>query len=84
MIEAESAVVKFITNCYMRSKVYVLVITGKGNVLSDKKTLKTELPNFLKNSAIFPIIISYTEASRKHGHQGAFYILLRKRASKDV
>ncbi|MDF2966021.1 MAG: hypothetical protein K0Q51_1409 [Rickettsiaceae bacterium] len=77
--EAEKAVVEFILGCYKASKTYVLIITGKGELAATRATLRTEFPRFVSNPKISPIIISFTQAGRKHGFQGAFYVLLRKK-----
>ncbi|MCC2646822.1 MAG: hypothetical protein K0R02_887 [Rickettsiaceae bacterium] len=77
--QAEKEVETFIIECYKRSKTYILIITGKGELSHAKATLRTEFPRFLANPKIIPVIISFTQAGRKHGFQGAYYVLLRKR-----
>jgi DNA-nicking Smr family endonuclease len=78
--QAEKTVEAFIIGCYKQSKTYILIITGKGELSHTKATLRTEFPRFLANPKIAPVVISFTQAGRKHGFQGAYYVLLRKRA----
>lgn len=57
----------------------LLVVTGKG-LHSDKNsiTIKEEFPNWVYHFGIKSHIITYTKAHKKHGGDGAFYILLRR------
>lgn len=71
---------------------WVLVITGKGKVLSrdedapfdmhaprDRGVLKRNVPRWLEEPDLRPLVISYTAAAIEHGGDGALYVHLRKR-----
>ncbi len=69
----------------------VLVITGKGRDIDDPTTpyvdtldrfprgvLRRNLPRWLAEPDLRAIVVSYTQASQRHGGDGAFYVELRR------
>jgi DNA-nicking Smr family endonuclease len=70
----------------------VLVITGKGDaepradrlgpLLSERPRgiLRQNVPRWLEEPDLRPIVLSYTQASAPHGGSGALYVRLRKGA----
>jgi DNA-nicking Smr family endonuclease len=89
--EAHSALVRFLQRAYAEEKRWVLVITGKG---APKRTalderleyeraepgvLRRNVPRWLAEPALAPIVIGFTTAAINHGGEGALYVHLRKR-----
>lgn len=89
--EAHAALTRFLSRAYASGKRWVLVITGKGapqrtalderldyeNV--DRGVLRRNVPRWLSEPDIAPIIIGFTVAAIRHGGEGALYVHLRKR-----
>ena len=77
--KAHNALITFITKQIKLENRRLLVITGKG-----KGILNSALPGWLGVAGINESILAFDKASPKHGGDGAFYILLkRKRVSKN-
>lgn len=55
----------------------VLVITGKG--LSGDGVLRRRAPDWLAEPAIRALVSGVSEAHRRHGGKGAFYVALKRR-----
>lgn len=91
--EAHGALRAFLHRAQGKGWRWVLVITGKGKVLSrdehepfdlfaprDRGVLKRNVPRWLEEPDLRPLVISFTTASIEHGGEGALYVHLRKRA----
>lgn len=76
--QAERAVVDFVQTCYSQQQTCLLIITGKGSPASEITTIRNNFAEFMRNPTIASLIISYTQAGRSHGYQGAYYVILRK------
>ena len=87
--EAHSALKRFLLACLSRSDRHVLVITGKGapdegNILpgefspQERGVLRRLVPQWLAESDLRGLVVSYTTASARHGGDGALYVRLRK------
>ncbi|MEM9591052.1 MAG: Smr/MutS family protein [Pseudomonadota bacterium] len=85
--EAHSALRKFLH--WARSKDYrhVLVITGKGSIRAEARSfyedeergvLRQAVPHWLSHGDLAPMIVSFSEAPRRLGGEGALYVRLRK------
>lgn len=77
--EAEEKFFEFILQCYALNKRYILVITGKG--VRDKgkvSVIKQSVPKWINSSDLSGKILAVTHAHKKHGGEGAYYILLKK------
>jgi DNA-nicking Smr family endonuclease len=85
--EAHAALRKFLK--WARSKGYrhVLVITGKGAepdidrpfyAEDARGVLRAAVPHWLSAPDLAPLIVSYSEAPRRLGGEGALYVRLRK------
>jgi DNA-nicking Smr family endonuclease len=57
----------------------VLVITGKGAVSEGGGVLRRNAPNWLMSSPLAGRILTIQPAHTRHGGDGAFYILLRRK-----
>ena len=55
-----------------------LVITGKG--MRGEGVLRRLTPQWLAAPALAPIVAGVSEAHRRHGGEGAFYVALKRRA----
>jgi len=83
--EAYSKVHHFIISCYNQHKRTVLIITGKGlehkeqDMFAPKGSLKQIVPEWLKESELKNMILSFIHPSPKLGGSGALYILLRRK-----
>jgi DNA-nicking Smr family endonuclease len=90
--EAHGALRAFLNRAQGKGWRWVLVITGKGRVLTrdddapfdmhaprDRGVLKRNVPRWLEEPDLRPLVISYTTAAIEHGGEGALYVHLRKR-----
>lgn len=90
--EAHGALRAFLHRAQGRGWRWVIVITGKGirqprdadeafdmSRARDRGVLKRNVPRWLEEPDLRPLIISYTTAAIEHGGEGALYVHLRKR-----
>ena len=79
MNEAHQTLVRFLNGVQGKGYKTILVITGKGSI-SSQNTLRHHLPEWLEESPLRELVVSYTNPVRpEHGGAGAFYIILRKK-----
>lgn len=83
---AHGALIQFILGAQMRGFRLVLVITGKGQredpydpMPRRRGVLKTQVPMWLKMAPAASAVLQVSEAHRKHGGEGAYYVYLRRR-----
>jgi DNA-nicking Smr family endonuclease len=76
---------RFIMDAYSNGKRLVLVITGKGKHKEDTGpipmrlgVLKHQVPQWLQQGVLKPIVLQVTTANQKHGGSGAYYVYLRR------
>lgn len=84
--EAAAKVAAFLARSAWRGLRCVLVITGQGRrdpLAEAKGVLRGGLERWLNEPATRPIGLACVPAQRRHGGQGAFYVLLRRRRSAD-
>ncbi len=74
--EAFDALQRILIRSYNQNKKCVLVITGKG--IRGQGILKRNLPLWLENPDIRPMIAEFSPAHLKHGGSGAWYVFLRR------
>ncbi|MBI1648492.1 Smr/MutS family protein [Hyphomicrobium sulfonivorans] len=89
--EAHSALLRFLHRAYGDGKRWVLVITGKGAPVKTayderfdgdgdlRGVLRRNVPRWLAEPDVSPIIIGFTTAAIRHGGEGALYVHLRRR-----
>jgi DNA-nicking Smr family endonuclease len=89
--EAHVALIRFLQRGYVDGRRWVLVITGKGaptRTAHDEKleregvergVLRRNVPRWLAEPELAPIVIGFTTAAIKHGGEGALYVHLRKK-----
>jgi DNA-nicking Smr family endonuclease len=82
----------FLFDAHARGLKTVLVITGKGRAQDDptmpyvdtldrfpRGVLRRNLPHWLAEPDLRAIVVSITQASQRHGGDGAFYVELRRK-----
>ena len=89
--EAHAALRRFLNDCVGRGLRHVLVITGKGDPSRRRDddhwssgetqpgVLRRNVPQWLSEPDLRPIVVSFTQAAVRHGGDGALYVHLRKR-----
>lgn len=89
--EAHAALTRFLSRAYAGGKRWVLVITGKGAPMrtalderperegEERGVLRRNVPRWLAEPDLAPIIIGFTTAAINHGGEGALYVHIRKR-----
>jgi len=85
--EAHGALRKFLHWARQKDYRHVLVITGKGSLRDEGKSfyeddvrgvLRQAVPHWLSHGDLAPLIVSFSEAPRRLGGEGALYVRLRK------
>ena len=82
--EAHAELNNFILRSHAKGRRLVLVITGKGQ-RSDgsfpyqRGILRRQVPHWLQQNPVAPIVLQVTPASPRHGGEGALYVYLRRR-----
>lgn len=78
--EAYNKLNEFISASFYGGKRCVLVISGKGKSGAENgnRTIREQIPLWLNNQKMRSYILYFGPASRKHGGDGAFYVLIRK------
>jgi len=91
--EAHAALRRFLRSAHAEGRRWVLVITGKGiapryplelrgytGVRDDERgVLKRNVPRWLAEPELRAIVISFAQATARHGGEGALYVQLRRR-----
>jgi DNA-nicking Smr family endonuclease len=96
--EAHAALRSFILRAQHRGQRWVLIITGKGgrthqidddaygygrDRLEEPGVLRRNLPRWLAEPDLRPLVVGFETAAPRHGGEGAFYIHLRRRDRVD-
>lgn len=77
--QSHSELKRFIVHCYSNKIRCVLVITGKGlKSEGGEGRIKKSLLSWINDSELKNYILRVSQANRKHGGSGAFYILLKR------
>lgn len=83
--QAHPVLVRFILTSQSRGLRLVLVITGKGMredpydpMPRRRGVLKTQVPQWLRMPPVSQAVLQISEAHRRHGGEGAYYIYLRR------
>ena len=77
----------FVRSCSANGLRTVLVITGKGGARDDSGdytsrphgVLRRNVPRWLAQSDLGPLVVSYSKAHIRHGGDGALYVRLRRK-----
>ncbi len=84
--EAADKVAAFLAKAGRSGLRCVLVITGQGRrdpLAKARGVLRRELEGWLNEPATHPLVLACVSAQRRHGGQGAFYVLLRRSRGAD-
>lgn len=83
---AHPALIGFVLRSQAAGRRLILVITGKGRPGPDDGpipqrpgVLKHQVPQWLASAPLSPVVLQVTEAHRRHGGSGAYYVYLRRR-----
>jgi DNA-nicking Smr family endonuclease len=85
--EAHAALRRFLKSAQGKGYRHVLVITGKGAAPDAQRSfyeddergvLRQAVPHWLSQPDLAPVIVSYSEAPRRLGGEGALYVRLRR------
>ena len=85
--EAHAALLRFLKAAQGKGHRHVLVITGKGAPADDSRpfyeadergVLRQAVPHWLTAPDLAHVVVSYSEAPRRLGGEGALYVRLRK------
>lgn len=86
--DAHAALRRFLKLAHGKGYRHVLVITGKGAPADDSRpfyqseergVLRQAVPHWLSQPDLAHVVVSYSEAPRRLGGEGALYVRLRKR-----
>lgn len=77
--EAHDALIGFLSSAYRSGRRNLLVITGKGTFGNGVGVLRGEVPRWLNEAPLRPIVLAYAEAHPREGGAGALYVALRRR-----
>lgn len=84
--EAHPDLIRFILNAHAAGLRLVLVITGKGKRGDDTGpipqrmgVLRHQVPQWLRQLPLMPVILQVAQAHLRHGGAGAYYVYLRRR-----
>lgn len=75
---ARASLEGFLREAWRREYRAVLVITGKGPV--EGGVLRRALPGWLAAPALREMVAGVSQAHRRHGGEGAFYVALKRRS----
>jgi DNA-nicking Smr family endonuclease len=85
LAEAHPELIRFVLNAHGRNLRLVLVITGKGRKGRDDDpmpqrtgALKHQVPVWLHQPPLAPVVLQVAEAHLRHGGAGAYYVYLRR------
>lgn len=85
LAQAHPALNRFVQESYHSGKRLLLVITGKGNAAQSQSimperrgVLRHQVPQWLSMAPLSPLVLQVTQASKKHGGSGAYYVYLRR------
>src|SRR3990170_6968806 len=84
--DAHAALRRFLKSAQGKGHRHVLIITGKGAAPDETKpfyedergVLRQAVPHWLSEPDLAQVIVSYSEAPRRLGGEGALYVRLRK------
>lgn len=87
--QAHPALIGFIQHAHAGAMRLVLVITGKGGkprpdlgpIPQRTGVLRSQVPHWLHQAPLAPLILQVTEAHGTHGGGGALYVYLRRRTA---
>lgn len=87
LAEAHPELIRFILNAQGAGMRLVLVITGKGSravadhgpIPQRQGALRHQVPHWLRQVPLGPVVLQVAESHLRHGGSGAYYVYLRRR-----
>ncbi len=79
---AHAAVTRFVKTAWSEGVRLVLIITGKGGLGGEGGVLRKGLPRWLASGSAAAHVLRLETAQARHGGEGAFYLLLRRRRAE--
>ena len=76
--EAHAELAGFVERSYQAGLRVLLVITGKGTLREEAGVLRSQVPRWLNEPRLRQRVIGFQPAQRRHGGDGALYVLLRR------
>jgi DNA-nicking Smr family endonuclease len=76
--EAQSALTSFLRQAQANGARMAIVVTGKGARSEEGGVLKRMVPMWLHGPGLRDLVVSFGEASRHHGGEGALYVQIRR------
>lgn len=85
--QARVKLAKFLISCQQNRCLWVLIITGKGKPKPQdeepyhapvRKTLREQVPQWLEEPFLHPVVSAYTTAKPQDGGSGALYVRLKR------
>ena len=76
--EAVGAVNEFLELSWSRKRRLVLVITGKGTARDGGGVLRSVVPRWITEGRFRSCLVGISAADRRHGGDGAVYVMLRR------
>lgn len=76
--EALSSVNDFLEDAWNRKRRLVLVITGKGTARDGGGVLRSAVPRWITEGRFRSCLVGISAADRRHGGDGAVYVMLRR------
>jgi DNA-nicking Smr family endonuclease len=85
LADAHPALVRFVLGAHSQGRRLVLVVTGKGRdrdeggpIPAPRGVLRHQVPLWLSQPPLAGLVLQLTEAHRRHGGGGAYYVYLRR------
>ncbi|SBW08775.1 Smr protein/MutS2-like protein [uncultured Alphaproteobacteria bacterium] len=75
---AHDALQDFMRDSFERGRRCVIVVTGKGRRSDGVGILRSEVPRWLNEAQLRPLILSFAYAQPRDGGEGALYVFLRR------
>jgi DNA-nicking Smr family endonuclease len=76
--EAQRALVDFLRRAQATGVRMAIVVTGKGARSEDGGVLRRLVPLWLQGAQLRDLVVSFGEAARHHGGEGALYVQVRR------
>lgn len=76
--EAQRALLDFLRRAQAGGARMAIVVTGKGSRSEDSGVLRRLVPLWLQAPHLRDVVVSFGEAARHHGGEGALYVQIRR------
>lgn len=76
--EAQRALTAFLRRAQSDGAKIVIVVTGKGLTREEGGVLRRVVPMWLQAPNLHDVVVSFGEAARHHGGEGALYVRIRR------